>query len=88
MFFSTANLWVAADGRRNNQGNIWKKNWIAICAKLSAEEGGSSFKKDLKALKILKKNIFHKPPPQDVVEVTPVSYALVLECYRYSASDS
>ena len=67
---------------------IFEKNWITICAKLSVEEGGSSFEKDLKALKILEKNIFHKPPPQDVVEVTPVSYALVLECYRYSASDS
>ena len=52
--------------------STFEKNWTAICAKLTGEEGGPSFENKLK----LKKDIFYKPPPQDVVEVNPVSYAL------------
>ena len=55
---------------------IFEKNWTTICIKMTGEEGGPSFEKELKVLNTLKKNIFYKPPPHDVVEVTPVSYAL------------
>ena len=58
---------------------IFEKNWVTICAKLTVKEGGSSFERELKVLNTLKKNIFHKPPPQNVVEVTPVSYALATD---------
>ena len=46
------------------------------CVKLTDEEGDP-------ALNTLKRNIFYKPPPHDVVEVTPVSYALAKYSYRY-----
>ena len=58
--------------------STFERNWTAICAKLTGEEMemGPSFGNELKVLNTLKKNIFYKPPPQDVVEVNPVSYAL------------
>ena len=56
--------------------STFERNWTAICAKLTGDEMGSSFENELKVLNTLKKNIFYKPPPQDVVEVNPVSYAL------------
>ena len=49
-----------------------RKNWIAICVKLTGEERGASFEKKNESSKYLKRNIFYKPSPQDVVEVTPV----------------
>ena len=48
---------------------------ITICMKLTSEEGPLALRKD-KLLNTLKRNIFYKPPSHDVVEVTPVSYAL------------
>ena len=47
--------------------------------KLTGEEG---FEKEVKLLNTLKRNIFYKPPSHDVVEVTPVSYALATNIIR------
>ena len=43
---------------------------------LREADWGPTLEKELKVLNTLKRNIFYKPPPHDVVEVTPVSYAL------------
>ena len=45
---------------------------LQLCVKLTAEEGGTSFQNALKVVTTLRKNLFYKPPPQDVVKVTPV----------------
>ena len=39
--------------------------------------GKPSFEQELNVLTIIKKNIYYKPPPHDVVDVTPVSYVPV-----------
>ena len=38
--------------------------------------GKPSFEQELNVLTIINKDIFYKPPPHHVVEVTPVSYVL------------
>ena len=47
-----------------------------VCSILTGEMGKPSFELELNVLTIIKKNMFYKPPPHDVVEVTPVSYVL------------
>ena len=47
-----------------------------------------SFKQELNVLTTIKKNVFYKPPPHNVVEVTPVSYVLAnVENCRTSLSE-
>ena len=61
---------------REPASGLFEDNWIKVCSILTGEMGRPSFELELNALTIIKKNIFHKPPPHDVVEVTPVSYVL------------
>ena len=53
----------------------FEKNWLTICGKFGGGEQ-RNFEKEVEVIKLLTANIFYKPPAQNVVEVTPVSYAL------------
>ena len=60
---------------REPVSGLFEDNWINICSVQTREMGRLSFELELNMLTIIKKNIFHKPPPH-VVEVTPASYVL------------
>ena len=63
-------------------GKSLRKNWITICMKLTGRSFGFFSKLGGPLLNTLKWDIFYKPPPHDVVEVTPISYALatIIHC--------
>lgn len=45
-----------------------------ICEKFGGQE--LSFEKEVEVIKLLMVNIIYKPPAQNMVELTPVTYAL------------
>ena len=62
---------------RGPVSDLFEHNWIKVCSIVTGEMGKPSFEQELNVLTIIKKNIYCKPPPHDVVDVTPVSFVPV-----------